>query len=85
MKAAEQREREYRGRVRRARFGLRLVRSAGRKKRGWLDRLLTLLLRRATAPAEPAADFMRDEIVDAGIGFDAEELERYQKSSNARS
>jgi hypothetical protein len=63
-----------------ARLGLRLVRSAFRKRQSWLDRLLTRLLRRATAPSDASADFMRDEIVDAGIGFDPEELLRYQQT-----
>lgn len=78
--AAGQREKDYRRRVRQARIGLRLVRSAFRKKQSWLDRLLTRLLRRATAPSDPSADFMRDEIVDAGISFDPEELRRYQQT-----
>jgi len=72
-------QKEYRQRVRRARFGLRLVRSSFRKNKSWLDRLLTRLLRKATSPADPRADFMRDEIVDAAIGFSADELEHYQR------
>jgi len=78
MSQAAAPEKLYRQRVRRARFGLRLVRSAGRKRRGWLDRFLTRLLRRATTPA-PGTDFMRDELVDANIGFDPADLERYQR------
>ena len=72
-------ERAYRRRARRGRLGFRLARSAFRKQQSWLDRLLTRLLRRALAPRSPAADFMRDEIVDADIRFDVEELERYQQ------
>jgi hypothetical protein len=72
-------ERSYRRRARFGRFAFRLVRSAGRKRQSWLDRLLTRVLRRATAP-QPGADFMRDELVDADIGFDPAELARYQES-----
>jgi len=60
------------------------VRSAFRKRKSWLDRLLTGLLRKVTTPADPRADFMRDEIVDADIGFDPDELERYQKGEPSR-
>lgn len=66
-------------RVRLARFGQWLARSAFRKKKGWLDRLRVRLLARVLRPADPAKDFMRDEIVDADIGFDAEELARWQR------
>ncbi|MDX2165899.1 MAG: hypothetical protein SF182_02505 [Deltaproteobacteria bacterium] len=72
-------DRDYRRRARFGRFAFRLVRSAGRKRQTWLDRLLTRLLRRATNP-KPGADFMRDELVDAGIGFDPDELARYEQS-----
>jgi hypothetical protein len=75
-----QREADYRRRVRFARFAMRLVRSAGRKRRGFLDRLLTRLLRRATTPRRPEDDFMRDELVDAAIGFEPDELARWQAS-----
>ncbi len=72
-------QRDFRRRARFGRFAFRLVRSAGRKRQSWLDRLLTRFLRRATS-AKPGADYMRDELVDADIGFDAEELARYQQS-----
>jgi hypothetical protein len=83
MSATARSEKHYRQRVRRARLGLRLVRSAFRKRKSWLDRLLTGLLRRVSTPADPRADFMRDEIVDADIGFDPDELERYQKGGRS--
>jgi hypothetical protein len=72
-------ERDFKRRARFGRFAFRLVRSAGRKRQSWLDRLLTRFLRRATAP-KPGADFMRDELVDADIGFDPAELARYRDS-----
>lgn len=71
--------RDFKRRARFGRFAFRLVRSAGRKRQSWLDRLLTRFLRRATAP-KPGADFMRDELVDADIGFDPAELARYRDS-----
>ena len=77
-------EKLYRQRVRRARLGMRMVRSAFRKNKSWLDRLLTRLLRKAITPPDPRADFMRDAIVDADIGFDPDELERYQRSGTVK-
>ncbi len=49
-----------------------------RKRKNFLDRLLTRLLDRAIRPKRPGDDYMRDELVDAQIGFTADELERYQ-------
>lgn len=54
-----------------------------RKRKNLLDRILTRLLERVTRPQDPRDDFMRDELVDAGIGFDADELERYQSGRDA--
>ncbi|NNL66543.1 MAG: hypothetical protein HKP30_09895 [Myxococcales bacterium] len=68
--------------TRRLGFQMRLAQRASRKRKSWLDRLVTTFLRRATRP-KPDDDFMRDEIVDAGVGFSAEELEAYQQSSRA--
>lgn len=81
---AREREKAYRRRVRAAAIGFRLARSAFRKRKSWLDRLLTRLLRRATTPRTADGDFMRDEIVDAGIGFDPDELRRYQEGRDPR-
>ena len=44
----------------------------------WLDRRCRKLLERATQ-VPPERDFMRDEFVDADLGFDPDELERYQR------
>ena len=57
---------------------MRVAGRVSRKRKNVLDRLLTRLLDRLTRPRTPADDFMRDEIVDAGIGFGADQLERYQ-------
>lgn len=54
-----------------------------RRRKNLLDRLLTRLLARLTRPQDPSDDFMRDELVDAGIGFRADELERYQSGRDA--
>lgn len=77
--ATREREQAYRRRVRNSAIGLRLARSAFRKRKSWLDRLLTRILRRATAPRSSEDDFMRDEIVDAAISFDPDELQHYQQ------
>ncbi len=64
--------------TRRLGLQVRLAQRASRRRKGWLDRLVTRLLERATRPSTPEQDFMRDPLVDAEIGFSAEELERYQ-------
>ena len=64
--------------TRKLRLQMLLAARVSRNRKNLLDRLLTRLLARATRPRDPHLDFMRDEIVDAGIGFTAEELERYQ-------
>ncbi len=56
-----------------------LAQRASRGEKGLVDRLVTRLLDRATRPRSPGDDFMRDEIVDAGIGFSADELENYSR------
>ncbi len=65
--------------TRRFALQIRVAGRVSRKRKNLLDRLLTRVLGRATRPNEPAEDFMRDEIVDAAIGFSADELERYQQ------
>jgi hypothetical protein len=67
----------YRRSVRRSRFAMRVARRLARKQRTWLDRLVLRLL--LGSALRPRADFMRDELVDAGIGFTAAELDRYQR------
>ena len=69
--------------TRRLGLQMRLAQRASRKHKSWLDRLVTRFLARATRPRSAEDDFMRDEIVDAGIGFSVEELETYQAGSKA--
>jgi hypothetical protein len=66
--------------TRKAALQMAIARRVSRKKKTPLDRLLTRLIDRLTRPA-PADDFMRDEVVDAAIGFDADELRRYRTGS----
>lgn len=48
------------------------------RNRSWLDRLCRKLINRAVE--RPAGDdFMRDEFVDNDLGFDPDELERFQQ------
>ena len=60
-----------------------LAQRACRREQGLFDRLVTRLLDRSTRPRSPEDDFMRDEIVDAGIGFSADELEAYSRSRDS--
>lgn len=70
--------------TRKAAVQIAIARRVSRKRKSLLDRLLTRLLDRLTRP-DPSDDFMRDEIVDAGIGFDADELRRYRAGSRGES
>ena len=63
--------------TRKAALQMAIARRVSRKRKNLLDHLLTRLIARLTRPA-PADDFMRDEIVDAGVAFDAAELQRYR-------
>ncbi len=56
-----------------------LAQRACRRRKGLLDRLATRFLERATRPKSAEDDFMRDELVDAGIAFSADELEAYSR------
>lgn len=50
---------------------------ARRRRQGLLDRRVTRLLDRVTRPKSPDDDCMRDDIVDAAIGFRADELDAH--------
>ncbi len=63
-----------------ARFGIWLGRRASRNL-GPVDRLCRRLLARALALA-PQDDFLRDDWVDSDAGFDADELDRYQRGED---
>ncbi len=54
-------------------LGQRASRDTGR-----IDRVCRALLQRLTA-LPPETDFMRDDWIDSDRGFDAEELDRYQR------
>lgn len=45
---------------------------------GLVDRLCRRLLERVMTPP-PEEDFLRDEWIDSDLGFDPDELERYQR------
>ena len=46
------------------------------------DRLCRHLLERISTP-KPEDDFMRDEMIDNDIGFDPDELDRFQRGEHA--
>ena len=64
--------------TRKAARASRLAQRASRKRKGLLDRLALWIVARMTKPKSPQADFMRDEIVDSGVGFSVEELAAYR-------
>jgi hypothetical protein len=67
--------------TRKAALQMAIARRVSRKRKNPLDRLLTLLIDRLTRPA-PADDFMRDDVVDAAIAFDADDLRRYRAGAD---
>ena len=71
--------RSFRRRARSFRLAMWLAARASRHPRNLLDRIALRLLDFALAPTDPARDYMRDEIVDADIGFSVAELEEHQR------
>ena len=63
--------------TRKNRLMMALAQRASRKHKSCFDRLVVRFLDRSTRPKSAEDDFMRDEIVDAGIGFSADELDAY--------
>jgi hypothetical protein len=56
---------------------LRMVARSSRNKT-WLDKLCRKMINRAVA-RPPEDDFMRDELIDNDLGFDPDELDRFQR------
>ena len=75
MKADEQKQR--RAEERKAKISVWIARRASRDT-GIIDRLCRRFLSRALGRA-PAKDFMRDDWVNTDVGFDPDELDRYQR------
>ena len=48
------------------------------RNRSLSDKLCRLLVKRATA-VKPADDFLRDPLIDNDLGFDPDELDRFQR------
>ncbi|MCE2542121.1 MAG: hypothetical protein J4F30_01580 [Acidobacteria bacterium] len=71
--------RAFRKRARAYRLTMWLLERASRHNGSWIDRLSLRLVNRRITPKDPRQDFMRDEIVDADIGFTASELDAYQR------
>ena len=66
-----------------SRLGLRLAHSASKKRKTWWDNFLTRMLRDAIADPTDEDDFMQDELVNAEIEFDPEELEAYERNRDS--
>ncbi len=70
-------------RVSAVRLRVVLARSALRKEKRLVDRCLTWMLARMATRSTSGVpdDSMRDDIIDAAVGFEPDELERYQKAT----
>ncbi len=62
------------------RIVMALAQRASLGEKNWLDRRVTALLAKMLGPKSPSQDFMRDDLVDADIGFTVEELAQFQSS-----
>ena len=51
-------------------------------KKGLIDKICRFILNKATA-VKPEDDFMRDALIDNDLGFDPDELERYQRGEES--
>lgn len=60
-----------------AKMGIWMADKSSRNK-SISDKICRFILTRATA-MKPEEDFMRDEYIDNDVGFDADELERFQR------
>jgi hypothetical protein len=68
----------YRRSVLKAAVSEKLVSYASRGKKNWFNRLCYRILERLLK-LDPGQEFMDDDICNANVGYDLEELERYQK------
>jgi hypothetical protein len=68
----------YRRRVLKAALSEKLVSYASRGKQTWFNRLCSRILDRLLK-LDPDQEFMDDDICNANVGYDEEELERYQR------
>lgn len=70
-------EKSFRKKARSAKLALWMA-ERGSYNRSPLDKLCRWLINRMTT-VEPQKDWMRDPMVDQDTGYDADELERYQR------
>ncbi|MBO6544534.1 MAG: hypothetical protein JJ939_05410 [Alphaproteobacteria bacterium] len=77
-----ERKREQRKKERRAKLMIWIARRSSRN-RSFIDRLCRRLIEKAST-RPPEKDFMRDELIDNDLGFDPDELDRYQRGEQAR-
>lgn len=70
-------EKEVKKLERSSRMALMMATKAGRNK-SLTDKLCRMILNKATK-LKPEDDFMRDPEVDNDFGFDAKELDRFQR------
>jgi hypothetical protein len=73
-------EKQDRSRERTAKLTIWMARRSSRNQ-SLLDKLCRLMVTRATA-VEPEDDFMRDPLIDNDMGFDPDELDRYQRGED---
>lgn len=68
---------DIRKKERSARLAIWMATRSSRNK-SFIDRMCRRMIAKATA-VDPEKDFMRDEYVDGDLGFDPDELDRYQR------
>lgn len=75
--AEKERKKAQLKKERRAKIMIWIARRSSRN-RSFIDRLCRQLIEKALFK-QPENDFLRDEEIDNDLGFDADELERYQR------
>ena len=75
------REREIRKQARYAKLAAIMAGKSSRN-RSLSDKICRFLVNRATA-VKPEDDFMRDPLIDNDVGFDPDELDRFQRGETS--
>jgi hypothetical protein len=70
-------ERQLRKQERSAKLSIFLAAKSSRNK-SFTDKICRFLINRVTA-VKPEDDFLRDPLIDNDMGFDPDELDRYQR------
>lgn len=78
--AKQQQNKAFEKKVKKIQFAMKLAKR-GMRNKSLLDKFCAFLMKRMTQNS-PRKDFMVDELVDADLGFDPDELARYERGES---